>query len=332
MSFKKQKVKASYHHTELPTSSSVKEAYERIGKLINKTPVLTSSSTNKKLGTNLFFKCENFQKGGAFKFRGATYAISMLSEEQVNQGVCTHSSGNHAQALSLAASLKKINAYVVMPENSPTVKINAVKSYGGKITFCKPTLEARESTLRQVQEETGAVFVHPYNDYNIIHGQSTCNYEMLQQLDQEPDYVIVPVGGGGLISGTLLAANYFSPSTKVIGAEPIMANDAWQSFQKKELIPSVNPVTIADGLKTSLGTLTYPIILEHAHDIITVSENTIKDAMFWVWERLKIVIEPSAAVSLAVVMENSNLFKNKNVAVIFSGGNVDLNNLPWNKP
>jgi threonine dehydratase len=324
-------MKGSYHHTELPTSSSVQEAYERIGTFINKTPVLTSSSTNIKLGANLFFKCENFQKGGAFKFRGATYAISMLSEEQVNQGVCTHSSGNHAQALSLAASLKNINAYVVMPENSPTVKINAVKSYGGKITFCKPTLEARESTLRQVQEETGAVFVHPYNDYNIIHGQSTCYYEMLQQLAQEPDYVIVPVGGGGLMSGTLLAASYFSPSAKVIGAEPIMANDAWQSFRKKEFIPSVNPATIADGLKTSLGNLTFPIILEHAHDIITVSENTIKDAMFWVWERLKIIIEPSAAVSLAVVMENSRLFKNKNVAVIFSGGNVDLNNLPWNK-
>jgi threonine dehydratase len=321
----------TYFNTGLPNGESIHKAYETIKPYINVTPVLTSASTNAKLGTKLFFKCENFQKAGAFKYRGATYAISNLENDAALKGVCTHSSGNHAQAISLAASTRNISAHVVMPDNSPKAKINAVKSYGGKITFCKPTLEARESALREVQNDTGATFVHPYNDYNIIHGQSTCYFEMLQQLEQAPDYVIVPVGGGGLLSGTLLSAHYFSPKTKVIGAEPIMANDAWQSFKNKEFVPSVNPDTIADGLKTSLGTLTFPIIMDYTHDIITVSENTIKDAMYWVWERMKIVIEPSAAVSLAVIMENSKMFKNKNVAVIFSGGNVDLDHLPWIK-
>jgi threonine dehydratase len=319
----------TYFNTGLPNAESIQMAYETIKPYINVTPVLTSASTNAKLGTKLFFKCENFQKAGAFKYRGATFAISNLENDAALKGVCTHSSGNHAQALSLAATTRNISAYVVMPENSPRAKINAVKSYGGIITFCKPTLEARESALKMVQDETGAIFVHPYNDYNIIHGQSTCYFEMLQQLEQAPDYVIVPVGGGGLLSGTLLSAHYFSPKTKVIGAEPMMANDAWQSFRKKEFVPSVNPDTIADGLKTSLGNLTFPIIMEYAHDIITVSENTIKDAMFWVWERMKIVIEPSAAVPLAIIMENNKMFKNKNVAVIISGGNVDLNHLPW---
>jgi threonine dehydratase len=321
----------TFFNTGLPNGESIQKAYETIKPYINVTPVLTSTSTNAKLGTKIFFKCENFQKAGAFKYRGATFALANLENEAALKGVCTHSSGNHAQALALAASTRNINSYVVMPENSPGAKINAVKSYGGKITFCKPTLEARESALRQGQDETGAIFIHPYNDYNIIHGQSTCYFEMLKQIEQAPDYVIVPVGGGGLLSGTLLSAHYFSPKTKVIGAEPMMANDAWQSFRNKEFVPSVNPDTIADGLKTSLGNLTFPIIMDYAYDIITVSENTIKDAMFWVWERMKIVIEPSAAVSLAVIMENNIMFRNKNVAVIFSGGNVDLNHLPWLK-
>jgi threonine dehydratase len=319
----------AYHDTGIPDAESIKNAYELIRHDIHQTPVLTSHSTNLRLNCNLFFKCENFQKAGAFKFRGASYALSMLNAEELTKGVCTHSSGNHAQALSLAALFKGAKSYVVMPDNSPKVKINAVKNYKGDITFCEPTLEARELNLSRIQQQTGAVFIHPYNDYNIIHGQATCYYEMLQQMPQAPDYVIVPVGGGGLLSGTLLTNIYFSPNTKVIGAEPRMADDACRSFYAKKLIPSENPKTIADGLKTSLGSLTFPIIADHAHDIITVSENSIKDAMYWIWERLKIIIEPSAAVSLAVVMENQKMFKKKNIALILTGGNVDLNRLPW---
>lgn len=313
----------------IPTLDSIRAAYQKIGPLINKTPILTSRLTNEKLGCNILAKCENFQKGGAFKYRGASLAVSLLDDKSTKLGVCTHSSGNHAQALALAALNRGINAYVVMPDNSPEVKINAVKSYGGKITFCKPTLKDRESTLESVQAETGAKFIHPYNDYQIIHGQSTCFYEMLQQLDVVLDFLIVPVGGGGLMSGTLLTSHYFSPNTKIIGAEPAMADDAFQSFIKKSLVPVVNPTTIADGLKTSLGSLTFPLIIKYADQIITVQEKTIKEAMFWVWEKMKIIIEPSAAVSLAVVLENYEKFRNKNVGVIFSGGNLDIRKPIW---
>ncbi len=318
-----------YQNSGLPTKGSISRAYDSIESKINNTPILTSQTTNKKLGAQLYFKCENFQKAGAFKFRGASFALSLLTSEGSSLGVCTHSSGNHAQALALAAKVKKINAYIVMPDNSPKVKIKAVESYGGNITFCEPTLQARESCLENISKQTGAVFIHPYNDFNVIHGQATCFYEMIKQMQDTPDYLIVPLGGGGLLSGSLLSACYFSPKTKVIGVEPLMANDAWQSFQKKKLIPAVSPQTIADGLRTSLGTLTFPIIMKHTHDIITVSENSIKDAMYWIWERLKIVVEPSAAVTLAAIMENSQRFKNKKVALILSGGNVDLNTLPW---
>lgn len=314
----------------LPLSADdLKSAYLRIKPLIKNTPLLQCSTIDQLTGARLYFKCENFQKAGAFKFRGATNAILKLDKQQSQAGVCTHSSGNHAQALALAAKMQNIKAYIVMPENAPRVKVDAVRAYGGIITFCQPTLQAREETLLWVQQQTGATFIHPYDNLDVIEGQSTCLYEILQQINQLPDIVVCPVGGGGLLSGTLLGANAFTPSTRVIAAEPLMASDAWQSLQLQQLIPSVDPQTIADGLKTSLGTITWPIIKNYVHEILTASEENIIKAMFMVWERMKIVIEPSAAVSLAVILEYPHLFSNKTVAVIFSGGNVDLKQLPW---
>ncbi len=313
----------------LPGEDDIRKAFDRISNHINLTPVLTSQTLNEITGASIFFKCENFQKAGAFKFRGASNALSLLSFEQAEKGVCTHSSGNHAQALTLAARSRSIPAFIVMPENAPSVKVDAVKQYGGNITFCKPTLEARESTLQQIQEQTGATFIHPYNNIQVIEGQASCFYEMLGQLNHPPDAVVVPVGGGGLLSGTGLAAKYFSPTTKVIGAEPLMANDAWKSFREKRFVPSKDPQTIADGLRTSLGDITFPIILNQVHDILTASEEGIIKAMFLIWERMKIVVEPSAAVVLAVLMEHPSVFAGKNIAAIFSGGNVDLKDLPW---
>lgn len=313
----------------LPEKEDILLAFERISDYVKQTPVLTCNTLNQLSGASLLFKCENFQKGGAFKYRGATNAILRLSAAQASRGVCTHSSGNHAQALALAAQNQGIDAHIVMPDNAPEVKVNAVRGYNGKITYCEPTLEARESTLEKIQQETGAEFIHPYNNVNVIEGQATCFFEFLQQTETEPDFVITPLGGGGLLSGTLLTARYFSPKTRIIGAEPLMANDAWQSLRAGTFIPSDNPQTIADGLKTSLGTITWPLIRDNVHDILTVSEESIVNAMFWVWERMKIVIEPSAAVPLAAVLENSAMFQGKRVAIIFSGGNVDLKKLPW---
>ncbi|MFO7978126.1 MAG: pyridoxal-phosphate dependent enzyme [Bacteroidales bacterium] len=312
----------------VPTRQTILQVHQTIKPFIHQTPILTSSTFNKMLDAEIFFKCENLQKGGAFKFRGATSAVRGLTAHEAAQGVATHSSGNHAQALSLAARMRGIPAHIVMPENAPRIKVDAVKDYGGQITFCMPTLQARESTLQEVIERTGALEIHPYNDYRIIAGQATAAAEVFEQ-HLAPDYIIAPVGGGGLLSGTILSTRYFSPSTRVIGAEPLMANDAWKCFQQKKFIPSENPQTIADGLRTSLGSLTYPIIMEGVHDILTVSEQTIIQAMYLIWERMKIVVEPSGAVPLAVMMEHDTLFRGKKVALILSGGNSDLNNLPW---
>ena len=289
---------------------------------------MTSNSFNEMLGTSLFIKCENFQKVGAFKFRGATNAVLSLSDEEVKNGVATHSSGNHAQALSLAAKNRNIPAFIVMPENSSKVKVEAVKNYGGQITFCEPTLAARESTLEQVIKKTHAVEIHPYNDYAIIAGQATAAKELFEEI-KDLDIIMAPVGGGGLLSGTALAVKYFSPKTIVIAAEPEQASDAYQSFIQKKFIPSLNPNTIADGLLTSLGTLTFPIIMEHVHEIVTVSEASIIEAMKLIWERMKIIVEPSSAVPFAALLEKKVDAKNKRIAIIISGGNVDLNILPW---
>jgi threonine dehydratase len=279
-------------------------------------------------GSNLFFKCENFQKVGAFKFRGALNAVLSTPDNLIKHGVATHSSGNHAQALALAARMKGVRAYIVMPENAPVVKKEAVAGYGAEIIECPPTLESRESTLKQVVLKTGAHFVHPYNDYRIIAGQATCALELLEEIE-DLDFIVAPIGGGGLLSGTALSASFFSPRTIVYGAEPEGADDACRSLHSGKIIPSEKPCTIADGLLTSLGDKTFPVIREHVKDILTVKDQEIIQAMKWIWERIKIVVEPSAAVPLAMVMKHKDLFEGKRIGIILSGGNVDLKRLPF---
>jgi threonine dehydratase len=279
-------------------------------------------------GTEIFFKCENFQKVGAFKIRGATNAVFSLGDKQASQGVATHSSGNHAAALALAASWRGIKAYVVMPENAPEVKRNAVANYGAEIIFCKPTLDAREEGLADVVDRTGATFIHPYNDYRVISGQGTAALELCEQIP-DLDIVMTPVGGGGLLSGTAIAISAISPETYVIAAEPERADDAYRSFHAGRIIPSDNPDTIADGLRTSLGDLTFPIIRRYVKEIVTVSEQGIVKAMRSIWERMKIIVEPSAAVPLGALLTKPIDLSGKRIGVILSGGNVDLANLPW---
>lgn len=280
------------------------------------------------VGSELYFKCENFQKAGAFKFRGATNAVLALSEEMAKKGVATHSSGNHAGALALAARTRKIKCHIVMPETALPVKVNAVRSYGANITFCEPTLASREQTLDKVVAKTGAVFIHPYNCFEVISGQGTAAKELIEKVNSL-NYIITPVGGGGILSGTAIAAKAMNPHIKIIGAEPLNADDAYRSFKSGRLIPSKNPVTIADGLLTSLGDLTFEIIRNKVDNIITVKEVTIINAMRMIWERMKIVVEPSAAVTLAAVLENKDMFSNSKTGIILTGGNVDLNNLPF---
>lgn len=311
-----------------PTFDDVKEARQRIFEHIHRTPVLSSKQVDQKTGGQIFFKCENFQKVGAFKFRGASNAIFSLSEDEAAKGVATHSSGNHAQALALAAKLRGVPAYVVMPENAPKVKVKAVKNYGAEVTFCESTLEARESTLEKVVAQTGATFIHPYNDARIVAGQGTAALELLEDYP-DLDMIIAPVGGGGLLSGTALAAKSIKPEIQVIGAEPANADDAYRSFQKGELIPVKNPDTIADGLRTSLGELPFSLIRHYVDDIVTVPEESIIEAMRYVWERMNMIIEASCAVAVAVVFDGKVDVKGKKVAIIITGGNVDLDNLPW---
>jgi len=311
-----------------PTAEHIRAAHERIKPFINHTPVITSATFNRMFRSCIFFKCENFQKVGAFKARGATNAVRSLGHDSLTKGVATHSSGNHAQALSWAAALAGANAYIVMPSNSSPVKVDAVKGYGGRITLCEPTLSSRETTLHKIIEETGAIEIHPYNDPRIIAGQATSALELIEEISGL-DIIIAPVGGGGLLSGTALSALFFAPGTKVVAAEPEQANDAFRSFTAGTLIPSVNPQTIADGLRTSLGSLTFPIIQKHVSLIVTVSEDSIVRAMKLLWERMKIIVEPSSAVPFAAIMENKINIEGKRVGLILSGGNVDLNNLPW---
>lgn len=311
-----------------PGKDDILAAAERIEPFIHRTPVITCRSVDLVCGAELFFKCENLQKAGAFKARGATNAVMSLPGEDMKRGVATHSSGNHAAALSMAARNRGIPAFIVMPGNSSKVKIAAVQSYGGQITFCEPTLAAREETLNQVLAQTFATEIHPYNDLRIIAGQATAALELIE--DAGPlDYIFAPVGGGGLLSGTSLSAFYFSPGTKVIAGEPAGADDAYQSFYKGEFVPSVNPETIADGLRTSLGSLTFPIIKKYVTDIHTVSDFNIAEAMKLVWERMKLVIEPSAATPLAALLKNKARYSGKRIGMILSGGNVDLSKLPW---
>lgn len=312
----------------LPEYKDIIEAHDRIREYIHRTPVLTSKSINNIFDSDLFFKCENFQKVGAFKFRGATNVILSLPDSEIQNGVGTHSSGNHAAALSLAASMKGIPAYIVMPRTAPEIKIKAVKGYGGKITFCDPTLEARESTMKKVLEETNSVFVPPYNHFDIIAGQGTCAKELMEEIP-DLDIVMAPVGGGGLISGAAIAVKGMSPGTRVLAVEPVNADDAFRSFHAGKIIPSFNPNTIADGLLTSLGPLTFAVIMKKVDDIITVSESSIIQAMRMIWERMKIIVEPSAAVPLAALVEGKTEFRRKRIGIILSGGNADLNKLPF---
>ena len=302
------------------------EAHERIKPFIHKTPVLTSKTLNKITGAELFFKCENFQKIGAFKIRGGMNAVLSLPKEQQQKGIATHSSGNHAQAIALAAREVGTKAYIVMPDNSPKVKVDAVRGYGAEIFFCEPNQQAREKTLQEVVERTGAEFIHPYNDYRVITGQATCAKELIEEIPGL-DAIIAPVGGGGLLSGTALSTHYFSPSTNVYAGEPEGAADAVLSFKsgKIETVPYVK--TIADGLLTTLGDKTFSIIKQYVKDIFTVSDEEIIAAMRLVYERMKIVVEPSGVVTLAAVMKNRELFAGKRVGIIFSGGNVELKKL-----
>jgi threonine dehydratase len=311
-----------------PDLQAIREAARRIEPHAHRTPVFTCETLDRMVNAQLFFKCENFQKAGAFKFRGACNAVFSLSQEEARRGVVTHSSGNHAAALALASSRRGMEAFIVMPDNAPQVKRAAVAGYGGKIVFCKPTLEAREATARKVLEETGATFVHPYNDYRIIAGQGTAALELLEEVDNL-DVVIAPVGGGGLVSGTAIAVSELSPATRVLAAEPEGADDAYRSLKKGGIVPSVNPKTIADGLLTSLGELTFPLIQRYVHDIVTVSDEAIVSAMRLVWERMKILIEPSAAVPVAAVLSHKLEVTGKRIGIILSGGNVDLGRLPW---
>lgn len=312
----------------LPTFADIEKAHERIRPYIHRTPVLTSKSINEIVGAELFFKCENLQKVGAFKFRGACNSVFSLSDEEAKNGVCTHSSGNHAAALALAARMRGVPAYIVMPENAPEIKKKAVAGYGAQITFCEPTQAARESTLANVARQTGATEIHPYNYFNVICGQGTAAKELIEETGNL-DVVMAPVGGGGLLSGTALSTRALLPKARVIAAEPAGADDAFRSFYSRTLHPSVAPKTIADGLLTSLGSLTFPIVLENVDQIVTVSEDNIVAAMRMIWERMKIIIEPSSAVPLAAILENKADVKGNKVGIILSGGNVDLGKLPF---
>ncbi|MDX1942195.1 MAG: threonine/serine dehydratase [Saprospiraceae bacterium] len=311
----------------IPTRQDIAETHQAIFEFIHYTPILTCESLNLISGAELFFKCENFQKIGAFKMRGAASASVRLNDEELDQGLATHSSGNHAQAVARAAMLLGVPAYIVMPETAPPVKVAATKGYGAEIIFCK-NVEDREPTLQEVVERTGATFIHPYNDYNVIAGQATSALELLQDVE-ELDVVIAPVGGGGLLSGTALSTRYWSPSTKVIGAEPEAVNDAWRSMQSGQIEVNTTTNTIADGLRTNLGEKTFDIIQKHVDDILTVSEEEIVEAMRLVWERMKIVIEPSCAVPLAAVLRNKERFEGEKIGIILTGGNVDLSKLPF---
>jgi threonine dehydratase len=305
------------------TKATIEAAANRIAPYIHNTPIMTCKSINAMYGLDLYFKCENFQKIGAFKIRGGMNASLQLTKEQLEKGVATHSSGNHAQALAFAAKMLGIKAYIVMPESSPQVKVNAVRGYGAEVTICASNQAARESTLEAIVERTGATFIHPYDNDEVITGQATCVKEIIDAIP-DVDIVVTPVGGGGLLSGTCLGAHYFKPGLEVYAGEPEGAADAVLSIQsgKVEKAPFVN--TIADGLMTTLSERTLEIIKAHVADIILVSEDEIKAALRLVYERMKIIIEPSCAVPLAAVLKNADLFKGKKVGIILTGGNVDL--------
>jgi threonine dehydratase len=312
----------------IPTFDDMLEAHKRIEPYIHRTPVLTSSYFNELTGAQLFFKCENFQKAGAFKVRGASNAVFGLSDEDAARGVCTHSSGNHALSLSYAAGRRGIPCNVVMPRTAPEAKKAAVRGYGGIITECEPSTSSREEVFAQVQAKTGGDFIHPYNDPRVIAGQGTCSREFMEQTDGI-DMMVAPIGGGGMISGTCLTLSNIAPEVQIIASEPEQADDAYRSFKAGHIIADDAPNTIADGLKVPLKELTWHFVSNHVSDILTATEQEIIDAMKLTWQRMKIVMEPSCAVPLATILKNKEKFAGKRVGVIVTGGNVDLAKLPW---
>lgn len=314
----------------IPRFEDMLAAHERIAPHIHRTPVLTSSLLNELAGAELFFKCENFQKAGAFKARGASNAVFGLGEENAKAGVCTHSSGNHALSLSYAAGRRGIPCHVVMPHTAPQAKKDAVRGYGGIITECAPSISSREAAFAEVQVATGGDFVHPYNDPRVIAGQGTCSRELIEQTDGL-DMVVAPIGGGGMISGTCLTLATLAPEVQVVAAEPEQADDACRSFKAGRIIADDAPDTIADGLKVPLKDLTWHFVSNHVSDILTASEAEIVEAMMLTWRRMKIVVEASSAVPLAAILAHKDRFAGKRVGVIITGGNVDLDALPWIK-
>lgn len=314
----------------VPTYDDVLEAHERIKPYIHRTPVLTSTFMDELTGAKLFFKCENFQKAGAFKARGASNAVFALSQEKAKFGVATHSSGNHGLSLAYAAGRRGIPVAVVMPRTAPEAKKAAVRGYGGRIVECEPSTSSREAVFADVVAITGADFVHPYNDPRVIAGQGTCARELMEELG-ELDAVIAPIGGGGMVSGTCLTLSAIAPATEIYAAEPAQADDAWRSFKAGYIIADDAPDTVADGLKVPLKELTWHFVSRSVTDILTASEEDIIAATRLTWERMKIVMEPSSAVPLATILKNRGLFAGKRVGVIITGGNVDLNKLPWLK-
>jgi threonine dehydratase len=312
----------------IPTYDDVLQAHDRIRPYVHRTPILTSEFMNDLTGADLYFKCENFQKAGAFKVRGASNAVFGLDEATAEKGVATHSSGNHALSLSYAAGRRGIPCHVVMPRTAPQAKKDAVMGYGGTITECEPSTSSREAVFAEVQAETGADFVHPYNDPRVIAGQGTCSKEMIEDLG-ELDAVIAPIGGGGMISGTCLTLSNIAPKTEIYAAEPKNADDAYRSFKAGHIIADDAPETIADGLKVPLKELTWHFVSNHVTDILTATEEEIVDAMYLTWQRMKIVMEPSCAVPLATIIKNREVFAGKKVGVVITGGNVDLKKLPW---
>ena len=310
------------------TLALVHEAHERIKDKITRTPVMTSGTLDRLADARLFFKCENFQKTGSFKARGATNAVFSLPQSQAQNGVATHSSGNHGAALARAAQLRGVRATVVMPHNAPRAKQESVRRYGGQIIFCEPTLEAREKTLERVIAERGACVVHPYNDLRVMAGQGTAAVELIEAVP-DLDVLLSPVGGGGLLSGIAVVAKSLKPSIRVIGVEPAAADDAARSFRNGRIVPSVNPATIADGLRSSLGDLTFAQIRRCVDDIVTVSEESIVSAMRRIWEVMKILVEPSGAVAYAALVEGGLDVRGRRVGLVLTGGNLDLERLPW---
>ena len=312
----------------IPTLGDMLAARARIAPHVHRTPVLTSGFLDDLTGAELFFKCENLQKAGAFKARGASNAVFGLSDEQAARGVATHSSGNHGTCLSYAAGRRGIPCTVVMPRTAPQAKKDAVRGYGGQVVECEPSTSSREAVFAEVVARTGAEFVHPYNDPRVIAGQATCSAELIEQVEHL-DAVVAPIGGGGMVSGTCLTLSNLAPGIKIYAAEPLNADDAARSFRAGHIIADDAPETVADGLKVPLKELTWHFVQNHVTDILTATEDEIVEAMKLIWKRMKIVMEPSSAVPLATIIKNPDIFAGKRVGVIITGGNVDLDRLPW---